>query len=138
MTYGNPDLVRQLCGVADETQLATATILQAIDSGDSQVMTMTNRDSWNTGDKAYGLVRRASTAFAAAFCLRTFDGQIWQDKADSLEKQARAIIDDILNYDTNTAVESQSSYNSWPADSDNTPYRSPGWMSGSSSGSPTL
>jgi|GEM_PF-3159838 hypothetical protein len=135
MVYGDSTIVTALLGNVPTSIISSAIITEAITFGDSFVNMMTQH-TWSSSDLAYNLIQQASSEWAAAHCLRMFEGDKWQKKADALEAHARKIIEEqVLPYDQNTSPDSQSQYNTWPGNPTATPYRSPGFA-GSSSADP--
>ena len=81
MAYpGDPEVARSLGGGPTDDELPAGGIAAAMVYGKSQVFEFTNKDDWDTGDKAAGTIAKAVEYFASSYIRDN-----WKDK----EKKAK-------------------------------------------------
>lgn len=82
MAYpGDPEVARSLGGGPNDAELPAGGINSAMDYGKSQIFLFTNKDDWDTNDKAAGTIAKAREYFASSWIRDN-----WRDKENKAKE----------------------------------------------------
>lgn len=123
MTYADSDETRKLAGNPSTITVPTTTIDEALTYADSVVFVHTQR-TWSTSDEEYGTIKMAAQYIAASFIRDRFGDM--EKKAKQQNEYGLKLLELVSGLSADTAIIKIGSHNTWPANSDATPYRSNG------------